>query len=33
MKADFVFLLFLVAAILFAGAAIHSERKKRPPLP
>lgn len=32
MKADIVFLFFVIAAILVAGAAIHSERKKRPPL-
>ena len=31
MKADLVFLLFAIAAILFAGAAMHGGRGKRPP--
>ena len=31
MKSDLVFLLFAVAAVLFAGAAIHGGRGKRPP--
>jgi hypothetical protein len=31
MKADLVFLFFVVAAILAAGAAIHGRRDKRPP--
>jgi hypothetical protein len=31
MKADLVFLFFVVAAILIAGAAVHGRRGKRPP--
>jgi hypothetical protein len=31
MKGDLVFLFFVVAAILVAGAAIHSRWDKRPP--
>lgn len=31
MKADLVLLVFAVAAILFAGAAMHGGRGKRPP--
>jgi hypothetical protein len=32
MRGDLVLLLFAVAAILFAGAAIHEGRGRRPPL-
>ena len=32
MKADLVFLIFVVAAILLAGAAMHAKRDKRPPM-
>jgi hypothetical protein len=32
MKNDLVLLIFAIAAILFAGAAIHDSDKKRPPM-
>jgi hypothetical protein len=32
MKADLVLLIFAIAAILFAGAAMHGGRGKRPPI-
>jgi hypothetical protein len=31
MKADLVFLFFMVAAIIAAGAAVHGRGNKRPP--
>jgi len=33
MKADLVLLIFAIATILFAGAAMHGGRGKRPPIP
>lgn len=32
MRSDLVLLIFAIAAIAFAGAAIHGGRGKRPPL-
>lgn len=32
MQADLFILMFVVAAILMAGAAIHGKRDKRPPI-
>jgi len=32
MKADLIFVFFLIAAIVVAGAAMHSRRDKHPPV-